>query len=102
MMPDGDALDLLPAIKKRRPDLPVIVMSAQNTVMTAIRAAEVGAYEYLPKPFDLGGAAPGFQGAEPQIPSGRRGPTRNAAASNLPLIGRSRGDARRSTASSRA
>jgi two-component system, NtrC family, nitrogen regulation response regulator GlnG len=53
MMPDGDALDLLPAIKKRRPDLPIIVMSAQNTVMTAIRAAEVGAYEYLPKPFDL-------------------------------------------------
>jgi len=52
-MPDGDALDLLPAIRKRRPDLPVIVMSAQNTVLTAIRAAEVGAYEYLPKPFDL-------------------------------------------------
>ena len=53
MMPDGDALDLLPAIKRKRPDLPVIVMSAQNTVMTAIRAAENGAYEYLPKPFDL-------------------------------------------------
>ncbi|MFT7039508.1 MAG: two-component system nitrogen regulation response regulator GlnG, partial [Paracoccaceae bacterium] len=53
MMPDGDALDLLPAIRRRRPELPVIVMSAQNTVMTAIRAAEVGAYEYMPKPFDL-------------------------------------------------
>ncbi|MDF2233094.1 nitrogen regulation protein NR(I) [Albimonas sp. CAU 1670] len=53
MMPDGDALDLLPAIRKKRPDLPVIVMSAQNTMLTAIRAAEVGAYEYLPKPFDL-------------------------------------------------
>ncbi|MCI4665177.1 MAG: nitrogen regulation protein NR(I) [Neomegalonema sp.] len=53
MMPDGDALDLLPAIKKRRPDLPVVVMSAQNTVMTAIRAAQAGAYEYIPKPFDL-------------------------------------------------
>jgi two-component system nitrogen regulation response regulator GlnG len=53
LMPDGDGLDLLPAIKRRRPDLPVIVMSAQNTVMTAIRAAEAGAYEYLPKPFDL-------------------------------------------------
>ncbi len=52
-MPDGDALDLLPAIRKRRPDLPIIVMSAQNTVLTAIKAAEVGAYEYLPKPFDL-------------------------------------------------
>src|SRR5207344_2523800 len=33
--------------------LPVIVMSAQNTFMTAIRASERGAYEYLPKPFDL-------------------------------------------------
>jgi two-component system nitrogen regulation response regulator GlnG len=53
IMPDGDGLDLLPAIRRRRPDLPVIVMSAQNTVMTAIRAAEAGAYEYLPKPFDL-------------------------------------------------
>ena len=53
VMPDGDGLDLLPAIKRKRPDLPVIVMSAQNTVMTAIRAAEAGAYEYLPKPFDL-------------------------------------------------
>jgi len=53
MMPDGDALDLLPAIQRRRPDLPVIVMSAQNTMMTAIRATEVGAYEYIPKPFDL-------------------------------------------------
>lgn len=52
-MPDGDALDILPAIRKRRPDLPIIVMSAQNTVMTAIRATESGAYEYLPKPFDL-------------------------------------------------
>lgn len=53
MMPDGDALDLLPAIRKRRPEVPVIVMSAQNTVMTAIRATEAGAYEYIPKPFDL-------------------------------------------------
>ncbi len=53
MMPDGDALDMLPTIKRRRPDLPIIVMSAQNTVMMAIRAAEAGAYEYLPKPFDL-------------------------------------------------
>ena len=52
-MPDGDALDLLPAIRKKRPDLPVIVMSAQSTVLTAIRAAEVGAYEYLPKPFKV-------------------------------------------------
>lgn len=53
MMPDGDALDMLPAIRRKRPDLPVIVMSAQNTVMTAVRATEAGAFEYFPKPFDL-------------------------------------------------
>jgi two-component system nitrogen regulation response regulator GlnG len=53
VMPDENAFDLLPRIKKLRPELPIIVMSAQNTLMTAIRASERGAYEYLPKPFDL-------------------------------------------------
>ena len=53
VMPDGNAFDLLPRMRRSRPDLPVIVMSAQNTFMTAIRASEAGAYEYLPKPFDL-------------------------------------------------
>ena len=52
-MPDGNAFGVMPKIKKLRPDLPMIVMSAQNTFMTAIRASEVGAYEYLPKPFDI-------------------------------------------------
>jgi two-component system nitrogen regulation response regulator GlnG len=52
-MPDGNAFDIMPKIKKLRPDLPMVVMSAQNTFMTAIRANEVGAYEYLPKPFDI-------------------------------------------------
>jgi two-component system, NtrC family, nitrogen regulation response regulator GlnG len=53
VMPDENAFELIPRIKKLRPDLPIIVMSAQNTFMTAIRASERGAYEYLPKPFDL-------------------------------------------------
>src|SRR6202050_186735 len=53
VLPDENAFDLLLRIKKARPDLPVIIMSAQNTFMTAIRASERGAYEYLPKPFDL-------------------------------------------------
>jgi len=53
IMPDGDAFELLPRIKRVRPELPVVVMSAQNTFMTAIKASERGAYEYLPKPFDL-------------------------------------------------
>ncbi|MDP2356453.1 MAG: nitrogen regulation protein NR(I) [Beijerinckiaceae bacterium] len=53
VMPDENAFELLPRIKKLRPDLPIIVMSAQNTFMTAIKASERGAYDYLPKPFDL-------------------------------------------------
>jgi len=53
VMPDDNALDLLPRIKLKRPDLRVIVMSAQNTLLTAVKASERGAFEYLPKPFDL-------------------------------------------------
>ena len=53
VMPDGNGLDQLPKISKARPGLPVIVISAQNTIMTAIQAAEAEAYDYLPKPFDL-------------------------------------------------
>ncbi|WP_197915948.1 response regulator [Thiosulfatihalobacter marinus] len=53
MMPDGNGLEMLPKISEDRPGLPVIVISAQNTIMTAIQAAEAEAYDYLPKPFDL-------------------------------------------------
>ena len=53
VLPDENALDLLPRIKHRRPTLPIIMMSAQNTLLTAVRATERGAFDYLPKPFDL-------------------------------------------------
>lgn len=53
VMPDGNGLEMLPKISLDRPGLPVIVISAQNTIMTAIQAAEAEAYDYLPKPFDL-------------------------------------------------
>lgn len=53
MMPDGNGLEMLPKIHQDRPGLPVIVISAQNTIMTAIQANEAEAYDYLPKPFDL-------------------------------------------------
>jgi len=52
-LPDGDALDLLPRIKVRRPDLPVIVMSARSTLLTAVKTQQIGVFEYLPKPFEL-------------------------------------------------
>ena len=91
IMPDENGLDMIPRIRKLRPQLRVIVMSAQNTLLTAVKATESGAFEYLPKPFDLrelatvvaralseprAGAAPG--GEKPAPDEGQ-----------LPLIGRS-------------
>ena len=89
VMPDENAFDLIPRIKKIRPELPIIVMSAQNTLMTALTAAEKGAYEYLPKPFDLNEliAVVGRALAEP-IRKGNRLPV-EPEADPLPLIGRS-------------
>ncbi|MCF6272556.1 MAG: sigma-54 dependent transcriptional regulator [Rhodobacteraceae bacterium] len=86
MMPDGDALDLLPRIIKKRPDLPIIVMSAQNTVTTAVRASEAGAFDYMPKPFDLSAflalVNKATKQAHPTIIAGEGG-------ERLPLVGRS-------------
>ena len=89
VMPDENFFDLLPRVRRLRPDLPVIVMSAQNTFMTAIKASEKGAYEYLPKPFDLkelvGVVSRAL--AEPRSP---RGPHEgDEELDKLPLIGRS-------------
>ncbi len=53
VLPDGDGIERLASTLAARPDLPVIVISARNTLTTTIRATEAGAYEYLPKPFDL-------------------------------------------------
>jgi len=88
VMPDDNAFDLLPRIKRTRPDLPIIVMSAQNTFMTAIRASERGAYEYLPKPFDLRElvAIVGRALAEPRR---RREEPAPAPAETMPIVGRS-------------
>jgi two-component system, NtrC family, nitrogen regulation response regulator GlnG len=89
VMPDGNAFDLLPRIKRTRPDLPIVVMSAQNTFMTAIRASEKGAYDYLPKPFDLKEliAVVGRALAEPRGP--RRAETDEEGTDSIPLVGRS-------------
>jgi two-component system nitrogen regulation response regulator GlnG len=89
VMPDENAFDLIPRIKRVRPDLPVIVMSAQNTFMTAIRASERGAYEYLPKPFDLKEliAIVGRALAEPD--AARKLPPQPEVSDNIPLVGRS-------------
>src|SRR2546423_4012801 len=89
VMPDENAFELLPKMKKLQPNLPIIVMSAQNTFMTAIRASERGAYDYLPKPFDLREliAIVGRALAEPKTQ--REAPPAPEAAESMPLIGRS-------------
>ncbi|MDG2532944.1 nitrogen regulation protein NR(I) [Sphingomonas sp. HITSZ_GF] len=53
VLPDGNGLDEVARLTAEHPALPVIVFSAQNTLATAVRATEVGAFDYLPKPFDL-------------------------------------------------
>ena len=89
VMPDENAFDLIPRIKKLRPDLPIIVMSAQNTLMTALTAAEKGAFEYLPKPFDLSEVVAVVSRALSE-PVRKRQPTASDRETDeLPLIGRS-------------
>src|SRR5947209_4569478 len=89
VMPDENAFDLLPRIKKLRPELPVIIMSAQNTFMTAIRASERGAYEYLPKPFDLKELI-GIVGRALSQPKERPAvPAKTEELEGIPLVGRS-------------
>jgi len=90
IMPDGNGLEALPQISKDRPGLPVIVISAQNTIMTAIQAAEKEAFDYLPKPFDLPDL---MKRAARALEQKRRVPTpkRETAGQgdDLPLVGRS-------------
>lgn len=89
IMPDENAFDLLPRIKRLRPDLPIIVMSAQNTFMTAIKASERGAYEYLPKPFDLTELVSIIGRALSEPKSKVTANTREQDSEQMPLVGRS-------------
>jgi len=87
VLPDESGFDLLPRIKRLRPELPVVVMSAQNTILTAITATERGAFDYLPKPFDLKELTAIVQRALAAPQERREQPAGNA--DRLPLIGRS-------------
>jgi len=87
MLPDGDGLEIVPEILRRHPGLPVIVLSARNTLATAVRATEQGAFDYLPKPFDLeelGRAVTGALAGRVPLPE-----ETSDGAHEMPLIGRS-------------
>jgi two-component system nitrogen regulation response regulator GlnG len=88
VLPDGDGLETAASLRAEHPGLPIIVLSAQNTLTTAVRANEAGAFDYLPKPFDLDALALAVRGA-----LARRASTpaeaSDAIDASLPLIGRS-------------
>jgi two-component system nitrogen regulation response regulator GlnG len=90
VLPDGNGLDAVAQLTADHPMLPVIILSAQNTLTTAVRATEVGAYEYLPKPFDLDALTRAVKAAL-ERGQGTQDNLTDAADADpaLPLIGRS-------------
>ncbi len=89
VMPDENAFDMLPRVKRIRPELPVLVISAQNTFMTAIKASEVGAYDYLPKPFDLTEVLAIVKRALSETSTKNRVKQVEESMESMPLVGRS-------------
>ncbi|MCF3945506.1 nitrogen regulation protein NR(I) [Acidiphilium sp. AL] len=89
LMPDENGLDLVPRIKRIRPELPVLVMSAQSTILTAVQSTQRGAFEYLPKPFDLGELLGIVDRALKQPAMQTPAAPEQSPEDNLPLIGRS-------------
>ena len=88
MLADGDGIDTLGPVCTAHPDMPIIILSAQNTLDTAVRASDTGAFEYFPKPFDLEElvrtvtqAIGKAEASEPDLPQD--------VPQGLPLVGRS-------------
>ncbi|MEO0882693.1 MAG: sigma 54-interacting transcriptional regulator [Pseudomonadota bacterium] len=89
---DDPIFDLMPSMRLERPELPIIVMSGQNTILTAASAAEHGAFDYLPKPFDIEALSSLVARALKKQVSGKRIDRQTRQAEQdavLPLIGRS-------------
>ena len=88
VLPDGDGLDMVSGVLAEHPGLPIIVLSAKNTLSTAVRATEAGAFDYLPKPFDLDELAAAVASALERRRA-HSGEEVAGADEALPLIGRS-------------
>jgi two-component system nitrogen regulation response regulator GlnG len=90
VLPDGNGLDIVPEMLAEYPRMPIIVLSAQNTFTTAVRATEQGAFDYLPKPFDLGELTRAVADAlAARAAAGDAAGNQDASSEDLPLIGRS-------------
>ncbi|MDE2620679.1 MAG: sigma-54-dependent Fis family transcriptional regulator, partial [Sphingomonadales bacterium] len=86
---DGDGIESLPAVRALHPDMPVIILSAQNTLDTAVRASDTGAFEYFPKPFDIDELARTVRQAVGAVGQTPRGEGEEPEPEGLPLVGRS-------------
>lgn len=88
MLEDGDGISSLRSVREAAPQMPVIVLSAQNTLDTAVRATDNNAFEYFPKPFDLDEVVQAVR----QAAGRRKEPSRSAPQvedEGMPLVGRS-------------
>lgn len=88
MLTDGDGIESLPQVRAQAPDMPIIILSAQNTLDTAVRASDTGAFEYFPKPFDIDDLARTVRQAVGSVAARGEGEA-DAPETGLPLVGRS-------------
>ena len=88
VLTDGDGIETLGSVRAAHPDMPIVILSAQNTLDTAVRASETGAFEYFPKPFDIDELARTVRQAVGSGGSGG-GDAASEPVSGLPLVGRS-------------
>lgn len=89
MLEDGDGLQSLPDVRREAPEMPVIVLSAQNTLDTAVRASDNEAFEYFPKPFDLDELVRAVRQAADSRKEVVSALSHDAEGDGMPLVGRS-------------
>jgi two-component system, NtrC family, nitrogen regulation response regulator GlnG len=89
MLPDGDGIATMDVVRAQHPAMPVIILSAQNTLDTAVRASGTGAFEYFPKPFDIDELARTVRQAVGASAAATSDADDDAAGQALPLVGRS-------------
>ena len=88
ILTDGDGIETIGTVRSLAPDMPIIILSAQNTLDTAVRASDTGAFEYFPKPFDLDELVRTVCAAVGNA-AARGDATAEAPPVGLPLVGRS-------------
>lgn len=88
MLTDGDGIETIGAVRDAAPQMPIIILSAQNTLDTAVRASDTGAFEYFPKPFDIDELARTVRQAVGHAEA-QTGTDEETPVAALPLVGRS-------------